>query len=237
MDLINFMIFLKKRGLSSSSIARNLSSVRSLYRYLASNGHVSPAILNLFESPRIERKIPEIVNKQDIDRVIGSSAAKKESVRLRNMAIIGLLATTGLRISELSTLKKEDVNFTENWIKVTGKGNRERIVFFPKDIKSLLEHLVFEKGVFLFESRNGRPITRQNLWKIVKQAGKKAVLETNLKPHMLRHTFATQLLESGMDIRIIQELLGHKSISTTKIYTQVSKSQIKNIYRKFHPRA
>ncbi|MCM8821234.1 MAG: tyrosine-type recombinase/integrase [Candidatus Omnitrophica bacterium] len=236
-DLTDFMIFLKKKGLSSASIARNLSSVRSLYRYLASNGQVSPAILNFFESPKIERKIPEIINKQDIDRVLGSRTAEKESVHIRNMAVVGLLATTGLRISELSTLKKEDINFKENWIKVTGKGNRERIVFFPEYIKPLLENLISKGGVFLFGSRNNRPLTRQSLWKIVKQAGKKAASGTNLKPHMLRHTFATQLLESGMDIRIIQELLGHKSISTTKIYTQVSKNQLKSIYRKFHPRA
>ncbi|MCM8825802.1 MAG: tyrosine-type recombinase/integrase [Candidatus Omnitrophica bacterium] len=236
-NLIDFMIFLKKEGLSAASIARNLSSVRSFYRYLASNGQVSPAILNLFESPKIERKIPEIVSKQDIDRLIDSETAGRTSIKIRNLVIIGLLATTGLRISELSMLKKDDIDLKDGWIKVTGKGDRERIVFFPSYIRPLLEYLISKGKVFLFESRNGRPITRQNLWKIVKQAGKRAALETNLKPHMLRHTFATQLLESGMDIRIIQELLGHKSISTTKIYTQVSKSQIRKIYRRFHPRA
>jgi len=100
-----------------------------------------------------------------------------------------------------------------------------------------IKHCMSREGAFLFGTKNGNPMTRQNIWKIVRNAGKKAGLGISLKPHMLRHTFATQLLEAGMDIRIIQELLGHKSISTTKIYTQVSRSQLKAIYKKYHPRA
>lgn len=236
-DLIDFMIFLKRKNLSSSSIARILSSIRNFYRYLISKGEVNPVILNLFESPKIERKIPEIVNKQEIPRIISACDARENSIKIRNMAILGLLATTGLRISEVSNLKKEDINLNENWIKVCGKGNRERIVFFPEEIKPFLENCFLKSGKFLFETKKNKPMSRQNVWKIVHRAGKKAGLQNNLKPHTLRHSFATYLLESGMDIRIIQELLGHKSISTTKIYTQVSKSQLKNIYKKFHPRS
>lgn len=236
-NLIEYMMFLKKKGLSSSSIARNISSVRSMYRYLISKGAVNPAILNLFESPKIERKIPETLNKQMIDRIIYASDSKKHSTRIRNIAILGLLATTGIRISELLFLKKEDINLKENWIRVIGKGNRERIVFFPEGIKPFLSQYVSQSGTFLFETKKNKPMTRQNIWKIVRASGKKVGLNISLKPHMLRHTFATLLLESGMDIRIIQELLGHKSISTTKIYTQVSKSHLKNVYKMFHPRA
>lgn len=237
-DLIDYMIYLKRKGLASTSIARNISSVRGLYKYLISKGDVKPAVLNFFESPKIERKIPEILNKDMVEKVIlCANDSKKNSLRIRNMAILGLLATTGLRISELSSLKKEDIHIQENWIKVTGKGNRERIVFYPEELKPFLLHCISQNGKFLFEVRKNKPMTRQNIWKIVKSSGKKAGLGTSLKPHMLRHTFATLLLESGMDIRIIQELLGHKSISTTKIYTQVSKSHIKNVYKKFHPRA
>ncbi len=236
-NLVEFMIFLKKKGLSSSSIARTLSCIRCLYRYLISKGNAYPTILNFFESPKIERKIPEIINKQDINKIMLADTTKREKTRIRNMVILGLLATTGLRVSELAAVKKEDVNIDENWIRVTGKGNRERIVFFPEEIKVLLAHYLSHDGKFLFESRRGKPITRQNIWKIVRLSGKKAMVGRYLKPHMFRHTFATELLESGMDIRIIQELLGHKSISTTKIYTQVSKTRLKNIYKKFHPRA
>ncbi|MCX7705906.1 MAG: tyrosine-type recombinase/integrase [bacterium] len=236
-NLIEYMMFLKKQGLSSSSVARNISSVRSFYKYLISKGDVNPAILNFLESPKIERKIPEIVDKQTINRIIYLSETKKERIKIRNIAILGLLATTGLRISELASLKKEDINMHENWIKVTGKGNRERIVFFPEELKPFLLHCISQGHKYLFETQKNKPLTRQNLWKIVRLSGKKAGLGISLKPHTFRHTFATLLLESGMDIRIIQELLGHKSISTTKIYTQVSKKHLKEAYKKFHPRA
>ncbi|MCM8758665.1 MAG: tyrosine-type recombinase/integrase [Candidatus Omnitrophica bacterium] len=235
-NLIDYMMFLKKKGLSSSSISRNISSVRGLYRYLISKGDVNPSILNLFESPKIERKIPEILNKQTIDKLISTTNAKNNHKKIRNIAIIGLLATTGMRISELTSLKKDDINLTENWIRVIGKGNRERIVFFPEEIKPFLSYCISQNEGFLFETRKGKPMTRQNVWKIVHNSGKTAGLNVSIKPHMLRHTFATLLLESGMDIRIIQELLGHKSISTTKIYAQVSKRHLKNVHKMFHPR-
>lgn len=236
-NLIEYMMFLKKKGLSSSSIARNISSVRGLYRYLISKGDVNPGILNLFESPKIERRIPETLNRQTIDKLILVSNSKNHQKRIRNIAILGLLATTGMRISELASLKKDDINLSENWVRVIGKGNRERMVFFPEEIKPFLSYCISQDGIFLFEARKGKPMTRQNIWKIVRHAGKKAGFDINVKPHMFRHTFATLLLESGMDIRIIQELLGHKSISTTKIYTQVSRRHLKNMHKMFHPRA
>jgi integrase/recombinase XerD len=236
-DLVDFMIFLKRNNVSSATIARNISSIRGLYRFLASKGEINPYILNLFESPKIERKIPQVINRQDVNKIISVRTTERESLHIRNMVILGLLATTGLRISELSKIKKENINLEEKWIKVTGKGNRERIVFFPQELIPFIKHCISREGAFLFGTKNGNPMTRQNIWKIVRNAGKKAGLGISLKPHMLRHTFATQLLEAGMDIRIIQELLGHKSISTTKIYTQVSRSQLKAIYKKYHPRA
>lgn len=236
-NLTEFTIFLKKKKLAASTIARNISSIRGMYRYLTSKNEVSFGILNLFESPKIERKIPDTLEKQDVDRMISSNISKRKKLIIRNKTIIMLLATTGLRISELSTLKKEDVNLEEKYIRVVGKGNRERIVFFPEDIIPFLRQCYQTPGKFIFSNKKGNPLTRQNLWKIVRNTGKAAGLSGNTKPHMLRHTFATQMLEEGMDLRIIQELLGHKSISTTKIYTQVSRKQLKNIHKKFHPRA
>jgi len=236
-NLTEFTIFLKKKKLAASTIARNISSIRGMYRYLTSKNEVNFGILNLFESPKIERKIPDTLEKQDVDRMISSNISKREKLIMRNRTIIMLLATTGLRISELSTLKKEDVNLEEKYIRVVGKGNRERIVFFPEDIIPFLRQCYQTPGKFIFSNKKGNPLTRQNLWKIVRNTGKAAGLSGNTKPHMLRHTFATQMLEEGMDLRIIQELLGHKSISTTKIYTQVSRKQLKNIHKKFHPRA
>ena len=236
-NLTEFTIFLKKKKLAASTIARNISSIRGMYRYLTSKNEVNFGILNLFESPKIERKIPDTLEKQDVDRMISSNISKREKLIMRNRTIIMLLATTGLRISELSTLKKEDVNLEEKYIRVVGKGNRERIVFFPEDIIPFLRQCYQTPGKFIFSNKKGNPLTRQNLWKIVRNTGKAAGLSGNTKPHMLRHTFATQMLEEGMDLRISQELLGHKSISTTKIYTQVSRKQLKNIHKKFHPRA
>ncbi|HOJ30941.1 MAG TPA: tyrosine-type recombinase/integrase [bacterium] len=236
-NLLDFMIFLKRKNFASATIARNISSIRGLYRYLVSKGDISSSILNLFESPKIERKIPSIIGKQDVDRIISTKISKRDKVNKRNLAILGLLVTTGLRISELAGLKKTDINLRENWIRVTGKGKKERIVFFPQELVPFVNHCMTGPGEFLFGTKTGKPISRQNIWKIVHKTGKTAGLQINLKPHMLRHTFATQLLEAGMDIRVIQELLGHKSISTTKIYTLVSRNQLKTIHKKFHPRA
>ncbi len=236
-NFVEFMIFLKRKNLSASSIARNISSVRSFYRYLTAKNYVNPAILNMFESPKIERKIPKTVDTHNVNRLVSIETSKSQKITIRNMAILGLLATTGLRISELANIRKEDVYLDEGWIKVLGKGNKERIIFFPQELTNLIRFSLVQKGKYLFCGRNGRPMTRQNIWKIVHKAAKMAGIPYNVKPHMLRHTFATRLLESGMDIRIIQELLGHKSISTTRIYTQVSKNQLHNIYKKFHPRA
>ena len=236
-NLLDFMIFLKRKNFASATIARNISSIRGLYRYLVSKGDISSSILNLFESPKIERKIPSIIGKQDVDRIISTKISKRDKVNKRNLAILGLLVTTGLRISELAGLKKTDINLRENWIRVTGKGKKERIVFFPQEITPFVEHCMNGPGQFIFGTKTGKPMSRQNIWKIVHKAGKTAGLQINLKPHMLRHTFATRLLEAGMDIRVIQELLGHKSISTTKIYTQVTTTQLKTVHKKFHPRA
>ncbi len=235
-NLTEFTVFLKKKKLAASTIARNISSIRGMYRYLASKNEVNPAVVDLFESPKIERKIPDVLEKQDIDRIMASRVSQRKNLMVRNRTIIGLLAVTGLRISELSALKKENINLKERYIRVVGKGNRERIVFFPEDIVPFLRKCCEMPGEFIFSTKKGKPLTRQNLWKIVRGAGKAAGLPVNIRPHMLRHTFATQMLESGMDIRIIQELLGHKSISTTKIYTQVSRKQLKSAHKKFHPR-
>lgn len=236
-NLTEFTIFLKKKKLAASTVARNISSIRGMYKFLSSKNEVDSSVVGFFESPKIERKIPDVLKNQDVDSMINSRISQRKNLIIRNKAIIGLLATTGLRISELSTLKKENINVKERYIKVIGKGNKERIVFFPENLVPFLQKCCQMPGEFVFSTKQGRPITRQNLWKIIRTAGKAAGVPFNTNPHMLRHTFATHMFESGLDLRIIQELLGHKSISTTKIYTQVSRKQLKNVYKKFHPRA
>jgi site-specific recombinase XerD len=138
-NLMEFAIFLKKKKLAGSTIARNISSIRGMYKYLAGKNEINYAIIGIFESPKIERKIPSVLEKQDINKMIVTKISKKENLIIRNRAIIALLATTGLRISELCGLKKENINLDERYIRVIGKGNRERMVFFPKELVPFLQ--------------------------------------------------------------------------------------------------
>jgi integrase/recombinase XerD len=175
----------------------------------------------------------------EINRITNINSDKKQQVR--DKAILEFFYVTGLRVSELSNLKKSDINWKGKWVKIIGKGNKERIVFFPestgKTLKNYMEINKHKESPYLFTNKSGNRISRQSLWKIVKIYGKFASIVKNIKPHTIRHSFATHLLEMGLDLRTIQELLGHKSINTTTIYTHIDRSHLKAAYKKFHPRA
>lgn len=237
-DITSFIIFLKRKNYSSTSIVRILSGVRNFYKFLVGMGYVKNTEI-IIESPKVERKLPDVLTEEEIKKILNVGEISRKHIR--NLAIIELFYSSGLRVSELCNLKLSDLNLEEGFIRVKGKGNRERIALLNKEaIEVLKRYLNERKKVFdeyLFLNSRGERISRQSVWKIVKKYSKYAGIDKNVKPHTLRHTFATHLLNEGLDLRVVQELLGHKSIATTEIYTHLNRKKIKELYKKFHPRS
>ena len=236
-EVTSFIIFLKKKNYSPTSIARILSGIRNFYKFLIGRGYVKNSFVNI-ENPKIEKRLPEVLSFDEIEKILNLKKISRN--HLRNMAILELFYSSGIRVSELCNLKISDLNLDNGFVKVRGKGNRERITMLNKlAVKLIRDYLEERKGndEYLFLNNRGKKISRQSVWKIVKKYSKFSGIEKNVKPHTFRHTFATHLLSKGLDLRIVQELLGHKSISTTEIYTHIDRKRIKEIYKKFHPHA
>jgi integrase/recombinase XerD len=239
--ITHFILFLKKEGLSSSSVVRALSSLRNLYRFIAGQGLIKGYGVPDIESPRAHRELPDVLSKEEMEVLLKNISEKD---KMRNLAIIELIYGAGLRVSEVAGIKLEDINFSKCYIKIRGKGSRERLVFINKyalsAIRSYLEERTHSKvatSEWLFPNRSGRRISRQSVWKLIKKLSVYLSSEKRVTPHTFRHSFATHLLEGGMDIRAVQELLGHKTLATTEIYTHINKKHIHSLYKKFHPRA
>ncbi|HOV21147.1 MAG TPA: site-specific tyrosine recombinase XerD [bacterium] len=236
-----FLLHLKKKNLSVSSIIRIISSIRNFYKFLYARGIINDYLF--IETPKSERDLPEVLSNEEIEKLLSTTENSKKYKR--NIAILELLYGAGIRVSELVNLKIDDINFNQKFMRIKGKGNRERIAFLNtvalQRINDYLpERQQTKKGnlsPYLFVNNRGNKLSRQFIWKIVKKYSSLANLNKNIKPHTLRHSFATHLLESGLDLRIVQELLGHKNLSTTEIYTHIDRRQIKKIYKKYHPRA
>lgn len=241
--ITSFILFLKKQNLSSSTIVRILSSVRNFYKFLAGHGFIKINSLPLIESPKVHRHLPEVLSKDEITLMIKDIFGTKNGIR--NLALIELIYGAGLRVSEIAGIKTGDINFENNQIKITGKGNRERIVFLNKNSLAAVNSYLAERAKkpknaaspYLFVNNRGEKISRQSVWKLIKKMSAVSHVDKNVFPHIFRHSFATHLLEGGLDLRIVQELLGHKTLATTEIYTHINKAQIKSIYKKFHPRS
>jgi integrase/recombinase XerD len=234
----SFIIFLKKKNYSSTSIVRIISGVRNFYKFLVARGYIKNPEVNI-ESPKIEKKLPEVLTEEEIEKLLNVNKVSRK--HLRNLAILELFYSSGLRISELCNLKINDLNLENGFIRVKGKGNRERIALLNKFSVEMLRKYLSERktGIdeYLFLNNRNKKISRQSVWKVVKKYAKHAGIDKDVKPHTLRHTFATHLLERGIDLRVVQELLGHKSIATTEIYTHLNRKKIKEIYKKYHPRS
>ncbi|HNS32236.1 MAG TPA: tyrosine recombinase [bacterium] len=234
-----FILYLKRFSLSSSTIVRTLSTVRSFYKFLVGHKLIKTSSF-LIESPKIERALPEILSRDEISQIITSASMKKG--KIRDLAIIELLYGAGLRVSEITGIKIEDISLENGTIRIRGKGNRERIAFLNRNSQDAIKKHIEERAAgkksgitsYLFINNRGGKISRQTIWKIIK---KSSPAEKNVTPHTYRHSFATHLLEEGLDLRIVQELLGHKTLATTEIYTHINKRHIKKIYKKYHPRS
>lgn len=243
-DIINFMLNQKDKGISANSIARRLAAIRMFHRFLARERILKSDPTTLIDSPKLWKKIPQTLSLNEVDALIAQPDIRDKQ-GIRDKAILETLYATGMRVSEAVNLKIDNVNLDIGFLRCIGKGNKERVIPLGKkaiaSIKRYSEvsrpHILKNKASeFLFINRFGKKISRQSFWKIIKKYAKKARIKKPMKPHTLRHSFATHLLERGADLRSVQEMLGHSNISTTQIYTHINKDRLKAMHRMFHPR-
>lgn len=236
--------YLYKKKLSKRSIARKYSSIRTFYNYLEKKNILENNIFNLLENPKKEEKLPRFINEYELDKMfeIPDNSPKGQRDRL----ILEILYGTGVRVSELVNIKINDIDFNNNSIKVRGKGNKDRYVFYGKYCKEAINNYIKNGRIsllngqtcdYLLLNRFGKNISVVSIRKILNEIINKCSLDIKISPHVLRHTFATHLLNEGADIMHVKELLGHSSLSTTSIYTHVTNEKIKEVYYKTHPRA
>jgi integrase/recombinase XerD len=235
----------KRSGLSASSIKLIVVALKIFFRFLTAKGLIARDPAEALVLPRIERYLPETLNELQVEQFLEKIDTKAPH-GLRDRAMIELLYASGLRISELANSRLEHFNFEDRTMRVTGKGNKTRLVpVGRKACEALAAYLSTERPRFvkasssseIFLSERGAKLTTARIWQIVKKHARRAGLQQNIYPHLLRHSFATHLLGNGADLRIIQEMLGHADIATTQVYTHVDQQRLKAVHRQFHPRA
>lgn len=236
---------LHDEGASSKSLARFVSTVRSFHQFALREKYAAKDPTVLIETPKYDKKLPDVLEINEVIALLETPDLSKNN-GYRDRTMLELLYATGMRVSELIHIEIDDINLIMGFVKVFGKGNKERIVPLGEAVIEYLTHYIenirpqlLKRTVtpVLFLNMHGKPLSRQAIWKMIKQNGIKANINKTLTPHTLRHSFATHLLENGADLRAVQEMLGHSDISTTQLYTHVSKSQIRKMYNEFHPRA
>jgi integrase/recombinase XerD len=247
-DILFFLEDSSDKGIESASLARRLVSIKVFYKYLFQEKIVKTDITDIMTSPKLWRLLPDFLTPNEIDVLLQVYSNKaKDLLTLRNRTILELMYSCGLRVSETVNLCIDDLRFDEGIIRVTGKGNKERIVPIGLPAERLLQKYLANvrpellKGNFdesvVFLSNHGKRLDRERVWGIVKETAKLAGIKKNIHPHTLRHSFASHLLANGADLRVIQEMLGHADISTTQIYTHVEQDRLKNVLLQFHPRS
>jgi len=243
-DIMDFMLAQKERGLSANSISRRLAAIKAFYRFLVRERILKNDPTSLMEAPKLWKKIPETLSLNEVERLIAQPDIRNKT-GIRDKAILEVMYATGMRASEVANLRLDNVNLDIGFVRCIGKGDKERIIPLGRKAKAAIEsYLAKSRPSFakkkeadvLFLSRLGKRISRQSLWKIIKKYARLAGIKKEMWPHILRHSFATHLLEHGADLRSVQEMLGHSDISTTQIYTHVNKDRLKSIHRMFHPR-
>lgn len=243
--ILNYMLFLQKQGKATATIARRLAALKAFYQFLVREKRIKADPTANLESPKLEKRLPRVLTVSEVERLLAQPDSAQGS-GLRDRAMLELLYATGIRVSELVSLNIGDVNLETGYIRCAGKGSKERIVplgsLAIQSVRAYLEQgrarLVKDRDeAALFVNHHGHRLTRQGFWKIVKKYADDARIEKEITPHTLRHSFATHLLENGADLRSVQEMLGHADISTTQIYTHVTRGRLKEVYARTHPRA
>lgn len=239
-----YILGMEKHGLSPATVARNIAAIKSFILYLIKHGKMNHDPTDRVKPPKVERKIPEALTVEEMNRLL-DQPDRTTKKGLRDSAMLELLYATGIRVSELITLKVSDVNLKNSFIHCDSE-SKSRLVPFGKVASLVLEnYLNFGRNEFLGEEHtdvlflniNGKPMSRQGFWKLIKSYAKKAKIEHDITPQLLRHTFAMHLVNNGADLHCIQELLGHSDISTTQIYNQVKGQKVRDMYMNAHPRA
>lgn len=241
-DLNTYMIYMREEGMSTATVSRNIASIKSFFMFLFKRGIVKEDCAEQLKPPKIEKKIPEILTVSEVNLLL-DQPSRSNPKEIRDKAMLELLYATGMRVSELISLKLEDVNLTMNYI-LCRDANKERVIPIENAAKSALEHYIkgaresmCEGSAYLFTNMKGQPMTRQGFWKLIKSYAKKAGIDKDITPHMIRHSFASHLVSNGADLKAVQEMLGHSDISTTQIYLKSRQSRIKEEYDRAHPRA
>lgn len=244
--IVNYLMFLRESGRASSTVARTMTSIRSFFKFLVREQILAADPSIYMDTPKTDKKLPKVMNLEEVERLLDAPQVK-EPAGIRDKAMLELLYASGIRVSELVSLNVGDLNLGMGFVRCIGKGSKERIIplgrialdwldrYIQTARPKLLKGRLSEQALFV--NRNGGRMTRQGFWKIIKQYGKEANIDKDITPHMLRHSFATHLLENGADLRAVQEMLGHSDISTTQIYTHVTKLRMKDVYNRTHPRA
>ena len=242
--ILKHLIHLRKDGLKARSRARHLVAIRGFYRFLVQENILRNDPARLIDLPKSGLKLPEVLSREEIELLLNAPDTDKP-MGVRDAAMLELLYAAGLRVSELINLKLQDINLEAGFVRIFGKGSRERIVpigaharekvnTYLKTARS--KRLKQTSSPYLFIARAAKPMTRQGFWKLLRRYGIKAGLKKKITPHSLRHSFASHLLEGGADLRAVQVMLGHVDISTTQIYTHVTRDHLKKLHQKFHPR-
>jgi len=242
--ILKHLISLRNSGLVARSRARHLVSIRGFYRFLIEEKVIKNDPTRVIDLPKSGLRLPDVLSFEEVKSLLNAPDINKPT-EARDAAMIELLYAAGLRVSELVNLKLQDVNLEACFVRVFGKGSKERVTpiglyakekidYYIKTFRSkLLKNMA---SPYLFVARAGKPMTRQGFWKLLRKYGQKAGIARKIKPHSLRHSFASHLLEGGADLRSVQIMLGHVDISTTQIYTHVAREHLKKIHEKFHPR-
>ena len=245
-DIQSFLKYISELGLSPRSQARLLSGIKAFYKYLLLENEVRTDPTELIESPKLGRKLPDTLSIEEVDLLINAIDLSTPEGE-RNKAMLEVLYSCGLRVTELVNLKISNIYFNEGFIRITGKGDKERLVPIGKQAIKCL-NIYFEQvrvhqpiqpdcEDFAFLNRRGKPLSRVMIFTIIKNLVEKVNLKKSISPHSLRHSFATHLIEGGADLRAVQEMLGHESITTTEIYTHLDRSFLKQTILDYHPRA
>ena len=244
-QLREFIYDLKDLGLAPATIRRQISAIRTYYRFLVGEAHATRDPSERLESPKQWRRVPTVLTVAEVERLVVTPNAV-EPLGIRDRALLELAYATGVRVSELVGLQLQHILYQDGLARVFGKGSKERIVpvgrralgavaLYAREIRPLLDRT--SGGGTLFLNARGTPLSRVGAWGVIKRAERQAGIAKRVTPHTLRHTFATHLLEGGADLRAVQEMLGHRDLATTQLYTHVDRDYLRTVHRQFHPRA
>jgi len=243
-EIMSFLAELRARGLSARSVARKLSALKTFYRYLELERGLARNPLLLVEGPKLPRTLPKVLTVEEVERLIKAPDLSTPQ-GLRDRAMLETLYATGMRVSELVRLTFAQLNLSAGFVRVYGKGAKERLIPLGDLAREYLERYLREARPilsqgrdtpFVFLNRHGQPLTRQRFWQIIKDYARRVGITSEISPHVLRHSFATHLLERGADLRAVQMMLGHASLATTQIYTHLDVGNLRAVHEKHHPR-